>query len=191
MIKFKFNNKLVDLYLIIAWVTPFIFGITFPIASKMKGMMFAASFFSAILLIHRLAGLVQPIIYKSNISLKKFVTVMIAVDVLWSLNLFYFIYSDNMLLFLYIHIALNVMLDVLYTSMSFKLDKKIADMIDLEEFKITEHTLSTASGIIVSGLVTLLLIKEVTIPYLLAFAATINILLQIVNYKIYKELTNE
>jgi len=111
------------------------------------------------------------------------------VDTLWSVNLINYVIHGDTLIFLYVHIGLNIILDVLYTSLSFKLDKKISTIVDLEEFKITEHTISTISGIVVSAIVSLLLINEVTIPYLLVASAMVNLALQYTNYKIYKELT--
>jgi len=188
VIKFKFHNKLVDNYLIIAWLTPIIFGITFPIATKLKGLLFATSVISGLILLQRIAGLLQPIIYKSKITLKILMITLIFIEILWSINIIYYIYSKNYYIFLYSHITLNIILDILYTSLSFKLDKIIATLVDLEEYKVTDHTIATIAGIITGIIITPLLIFETNIPYLLIISAIINILMQYYNYIIYKEL---
>jgi len=185
--RIKYNNNLIDNYLIIAIVTPMIFGITFPIATKLKGVLFSAAVISFTFFIQRLIGLLQPIIYKYKITTNILIKFIINLDIIWSINIFSYIYFKNDLVFLIIHILINMFLDVLYTAMTFKIEKRIGEIVDFEEFRVTEHTLSTISSIITLGIVSILLVTETNIPYLLFISGVTNILLQITNYKILKE----
>ena len=133
MIKTDFENKLINSVLKIAVVTPIIFGITFPIVAKLKGLAFSTAVISAFVFIQRLAGLVQPILYKKKVSIKSLFIVMVVMDILWSINIFCFTIFNNVTSFLVIHILLNIILDVIYTSVTFKTEKRRDTF--LENFK--------------------------------------------------------
>jgi hypothetical protein len=186
---FKLNTKLSYYYLIISFTTPFVFGISFPITAKIKGLIFATASFGLFNMLQRGIGLIQPLIYKSKITFKQLSYIAIIIEFVWSLNIILFILQ---LLspshFIIIYIFVNTVLDVLYMSLSFKIEKIIANVEDFEKFKTVEHTGSTIAFLLVSFLVFITLkFNILTRSSLLAIAAFINVSILVVNLFIIKE----
>lgn len=178
MFKFNFHNKLVNYDLLITGFASFSFGFIMPIMMKFKGLYLATSILGLLLLIDKIAGLVQPIILKSNLKLTTILKITMFFDCLWSFNILTFAWCQyDFVIFLYLNFIINLFCSICFVNIDLKTTKLVASLTDLEEFQTMKFTFNNLLMMISTGLCSLACLIYNPI-YVLAFGAILNLFYQ-------------
>lgn len=170
-----------------------VFSVSFPISSKIKGILLSTTMIAVFRLIGHVGQIIQPLIYRANISIKNITIIACAGDLLWSLNVVYFAHTGDKITFIYAHLIINIALSGIYESLRYKIDHFVGEIGNYERYRSNVSFVVGVSGVVASAVSAVLFnyIQQSSLLYAAGLLNILTILNNIVIYKLYIKSTND